>query len=614
MVLVREPRIPPPFPYTWQWGLVLTVILGLSGLILWRHARWRTYDRDDGWHLYRRKGREDRHSRETWYLKAKAWLKDNWGLVAILLLAIPMVCYDLGYEPYWQDELSSYYAACNIILHGYPGFRSGFVYPKAELYSYLLALVMSIFGTTSKIVPRTISVTWYLLSLPLLYMVARKLFNRRVAWLATAMLALSPYAMIWAHQTRMYEQAQLMVIVVLFLFFKALKQHEQARPVYLAVLSLLVAYFSHEEVFIILPAVLICVLVGSAEGLYKIPAVLRKKHWWIAALIVAIVIGTQLSLVFLMHPTPIGTDQSTRPQIQLTTDNIPYYFGLLFIPKPIKDSPVPWVMAQPLLIVNSLLALLGCALAFCRKDTRVRYCALFLLISSCTLMFVFTMQADRYYYPLLPVYYLMGAYAFWKVLETVWIFARPLLIQPRARDEALGPRQSLSPPIHIAVKGTVALLCAAVLLVPMLPLSNFNLLASRIVGASYHRHYADYDDAAKYMNRHMQQGDIVITIAPAVTVLYYVGHVEDYFSVDRALFLIEQDGQMVETATGAHPLLNQEDFETVLAMHNRIWLVTDNGGYQGGVTRNGRFIFPPPDFRLVYEGYGSGVYFRSASG
>jgi hypothetical protein len=148
----------------------------------------------------------------------------------------------------------------------------------------------------------------------------------------------------------------------------------------------------------------------------------------------------------------------------------------------------------------------------------------------------------------------------------------------------------------------------------MLPVSNFNLLASRIVGVPYHRHYADYDDAANYMKRHMQPGDSVMTIAPALTILYYVGRVDDYFSIDRALFLIEQNGRMMETATGAHPLLNEQDFETVLAMHNRIWLVTDNGGYQGGVTRNGRFIFPPPDFRLVYEGYGSGVYFRSPDG
>jgi hypothetical protein len=168
--------------------------------------------------------------------------------------------------------------------------------------------------------------------------------------------------------------------------------------------------------------------------------------------------------------------------------------------------------------------------------------------------------------------------------------------------------------MDLAVKVTVGLLCAVVLLVPSLPVSNFNLLASRVIGVPYHRHYADYDNTANYINRHMQPGDIVVTIAPAVTILYYVGHVEHFFSIDRALFLIEQNGRLLETATGAHPLLNQEDFETVLAMHNRIWLVTDNGGYQGGVTRNGRFIFPPPDFRLVYEGYGSGVYFRSANG
>jgi 4-amino-4-deoxy-L-arabinose transferase-like glycosyltransferase len=613
IVLAREPLIPQPFPYTWQWSLVLTAILGLSGLLLWYHAKQQAYNQHKRPHQCRR-GRENHQSQGKWYLKAKAWLKDNWGLVVILVIAIPMVCYDLGYEPYWQDELSSYYAALNIMAHGYPGFPSGVVYPKGELYSSILALVMSVFGTTSKVVPRAISVTWYLLSLPLFYLMANKLFNRRVAWLATAMLAFSPYAMIWARQTRMYEQAQFMVIIVFFLFFRALQFREQARPVYLAILSLIVAYFSHEEVFIILPAIVICMLVGSAEGPYGIPAVLRKKHWWIAALIVTIVVGMQLSVVRLTHPPFLGTDQSMRPQIQLTTENIPYYFSLLFIPKPIKDGTVPSVMAQPLLIVNSLLVILGGVFAFYRKNARARYCTLFLLISSCTLIFVFTMQADRYYYPLLPVYYLMGAYAFWEALEVLWSFARPLLIQLWGENDAPEEEPSLSPSVRIVVRATTALLCIAVLLVPILPVSNFNLLASRIVGVPYHRHYADYDNTANYINRHMQPGDVVITIAPAVTVLYYVGHVDYFFSIDRALFLVEQNGKLVETTSGGHPLLNEQDFETVLAMHNRIWLITDNGGYQGGVTRNGRFIFPPPDFRLVYEGYSSGVYFRSADG
>jgi len=58
--------------------------------------------------------------------------------------------------------------------------------------------------------------------------------------------------------------------------------------------------------------------------------------------------------------------------------------------------------------------------------------------------------------------------------------------------------------------------------------------------------------------------------------------------------------------------LNQADFQAVLAAHSRIWLISDNGSYQAGIARSPRFEFPPPDFRLVYEGYGSAVFFRSS--
>ena len=137
----------------------------------------------------------------------------------------------------------------------------------------------------------------------------------------------------------------------------------------------------------------------------------------------------------------------------------------------------------------------------------------------------------------------------------------------------------------------------------MLPISNFDLFVSRAFGIQYRRHFADYDNVAQYMQYHMR---------PGVIVLYEVGKVDAYFSVDRALFLFENNGQIVETTSGSHPLLNEAEFHNILAKHNRIWLITDNGGYQGGVTKNGRFVFPPADFHLVYEGYGSGIYFRSS--
>ncbi len=641
IALARESQIPQPFPYSPFWGYTLLTCVFLSAILLWRHARFspsgdanaaqlqfsatEEYNEDQPTQP-RRAIRVTPHTRtypRTLRQRLLFWLKQHWAILPVFLVSLPMVLYNPGYEPYWQDELSSYYAALHIMGHGYPAFPSGYTYPKAELFSYVLALVMSLFGTHSEVVTRSISMALFLISLPVFYIVACKFFNRRVAWVATAMLAFSPSAMVWSRQTRMYEMAQFMVIIVFVMLYWAIRNRDRKWPIFAAVGCLVLAYFSHEEVFIILPAVVFYALLGSREARYGIPAILHKKHWWIAALLGGAFIALQLTIANVTHPVALGTDQSLRPQIQMTTDNIPFYFSLLFQEKAVKDTPTVWTAVPPLLVVNSLLALLGCVAAFCRKNRRARYGAIFLLLSTCTLVFLFTMQAERYYYPLLPLYYLMGAYGLWYVLHTLWLFARPYLALSRsARKEqnVLGKQNLLrrmlhghfllSPPLRILLAATAALTIASILLVPMLPLSNFNLFVSRVTGSSYRHHYADYDNVGDYMRTHMRQGDIVISVAPAVSVLYYVGQVDNFFSFDRALFLFEKNGQLVETTSGSHPLLNQQDFQAVLAAHSRIWLVTDSGGYQGGVTKNGRFIFPPPDFRLVYEGYGSGIYFR----
>jgi len=195
-----------------------------------------------------------------------------------MVLAIPMACYHISYEPFWQDELSSYYASLYIMSHGYPAFPSGFIYPKGELFSYIMAVLMSIFGTGGKLVPRCISTTEYLASLPIYYILGQKLTNRKIALLATAMLAFSPYTMVWSRQARMYEQAQFLAIFVVYMFWHAIQLRNQKRPIYLAMLALLIAYFSHEEIFIAFPSIIACTLLGSRAGRYGIPAILRKKH------------------------------------------------------------------------------------------------------------------------------------------------------------------------------------------------------------------------------------------------------------------------------------------------------------------------------------------------
>jgi len=306
------------------------------------------------------------------------------------------------------------------------------------------------------------------------------------------------------------------------------------------------------------------------------------------------------------HPPVLGTDSSQRPQVGFTTDNIPFYLNLLFLPSNLGNGAYPWIT------LNSILATLGCFWAIRSTDMRAKYCAVFLIISVLTIVFVFTATADRYVYAILPVYYLIGSYALLRMLLVVWDFARPYVMQQKRQESTSGDATAssvghLSWQIKLTLRTTVLIVCASVLVLPILPLSGYNLFVSKLAGFAYHRHYADYDATSAYMKTHLQKDDIVISIAPPNCTLFYVGKADYFFSMDRALFLIEKNGSTVETASNAKAMFNQDDFQTVLASHSRIWIISDNGPYQAAVLK--RFTFPQ-DFHMVYEGYGSAVYYR----
>ncbi len=628
IVLSREPQMPRPFPYTWFWGLVLIVLVAVGYLVLWLNAGSSSVPLTRFLGSGRRNRSENTlpaivagkrppligHSGKImsarqvaeWQGRIPGWLRMHWALIPLVLLAVPLICYNLPYEPYWQDELTSYFAAKGILAHGLPLLPSGFLYPKGELYSYMLALSILIFGDQGGAL-RIISVAEYLVSLPLLYAIGCYFFDRRIALLATAMLAFSPYALIWGRQVRMYEQAQLLTLLVVYLFYKAWQERQRVRLVYLSIACLIAMYLSHEETFIVLPAIVLCVLMISRDPAHRLPAVLYQKHWWFAAVIASSIIGLQLLIVHFSHPPILGTDHSQRPLIQLTTTGIPYYIKLMFFPIYINNM-APWIT------LNSVLAVAGCIWALRSTNMRARYCAVFLLVSFLTLVLVFTLNSDRYIYPLLPVYYLVGSYALLMGLRALWRFAQGRLVsrqsQQPIRITAATSENHLARPLRTMAVFTASLICASVLIMPMLPLSGYNLFISEQTGLSFHRHYPDYDAVGQYMQQHWHRGDIVIAVSPAISVLYYVGHVDYFLSLNRALYLFEQDGRITDTPTGSiQALLNQNDLESVLATNARIWIISDNGRYQGEAVK--RFTIPP-DFHIVYEGFGSSIYSRGS--
>jgi hypothetical protein len=625
IVLGMEPLMPDPFPYTLLWASVLLLVMATSFVLLWLHAR-----KGALWAVAKKAVSRRQLPTPTGILDVRvhsarlldnviAWVKTNWILVLIMLVATLLISYDPTYQPHWQDELTSYFAAKGVLAHGLPLLPSGFLYAKSELYSDVLALSMLIFGELHGAL-RIPTMIAYLSSLPIFYYMGLAFFqNKKIALLATAMLAFSPSDFQWGSQVRMYEQAQLFAIITAFLLFRALQQPDSPARIYLAVGSLVLNYFSHEEIFIIFPALVVAVLWLSWDSQLRLPAILYKKHWWIAAIVGSVIIATQLLLSKITHPPVLGTDVSQQPMIEISVQNLPFYLKLLFYPYPLPSL-------EPNYIIDSILSIVVSIQAIRNRDKPAILLFLLFWGGMILLTFVFTLQSDRYVYPILPFMFLLTAYALQKIFNGMMDLARrfsaslhnPALSQTDrsitvAQEGQIDYRNvALSWPMRAALTSTIALVLATTFFLPMIPLSRYNHLISNLAGWTYHRSYPDYDVAGQYVREHWQKGDIVIAVSPAISVLYYVGRVDYFFSIDRALYLFDPgDGRITDTPTASTPLLSESDFLTVLASHVRVWIISDNSSYQYLLTRSGRFTFPT-DVRLVFEGYGSAVYLRGS--
>ena len=119
--------------------------------------------------------------------------KLTWLVVGLLsLLLFIALIQNLSALSLWMDEGFHYLAVKGILEHGYPLFPSGHMYWKAIFYTYLLSAFAAVFGLNAFSL-RILSVLAAAGSLPLLYLLAKKLFNRWVGLAAAVLLALSPW-------------------------------------------------------------------------------------------------------------------------------------------------------------------------------------------------------------------------------------------------------------------------------------------------------------------------------------------------------------------------------------------------------------------------------------
>ena len=152
----------------------------------------------------------------------RSWASERTSALLILLpilLGFALRMLRLGFQPLWWDEGYSVWFA----THPLPqllALTAADIHPP--LYYILLRGWIGVFGP-GPIALRMFSVVVGVLAIPLIYVVARRLFTPRVGWLAAFLLAISPMHIYYSQEVRMYGLAMLLGLGALWAGWEALE-------------------------------------------------------------------------------------------------------------------------------------------------------------------------------------------------------------------------------------------------------------------------------------------------------------------------------------------------------------------------------------------------------
>ena len=118
------------------------------------------------------------------------------------------------------------------------------------LYYFILHYWMKVSGTSDFSV-RALSGVISLATLPLVFIVARRLWNLRTAFLAVAVTSVTPYAVYYATETRMYSLVMFEVALALVVWTAPWKQRDPVRFVALALIGAAMLYTHYWTIYLL---------------------------------------------------------------------------------------------------------------------------------------------------------------------------------------------------------------------------------------------------------------------------------------------------------------------------------------------------------------------------
>lgn len=513
-------------------------------------------------------------------------------LLFIILAGIYLRVYNLDKPSFWVDELDFVYAAKSMSEVGRPLLNSGYPYSRAPLVTYSLMASFKLFGI-SEFSARLPVAIFGVLSIPLLYLIGRSFFGKRVGLLAALFLTFSPLAIGLSRTCRMYSLFQFLFLAGVYFFYLGFEARDKSnnmaasrqRRIYFAPftkilerwqihlpmlslggLFLLLAYITHQNAGLFLLSLMgylaACWIFLSIKG--GIKSFPTEKY--VVPLGVIILMGL---LAYLINPE---------------VHNFIVH-AVTYLPKwaEVDSAQNPWLIFDFLFtsmetVPFNLLFVLGTLLLIVNKNKAGLYTLLTFWVPVLAFSFLFQYRKNDYIFHVFPIFFLVSAYALDRVIGfTHLIFASwksAQRISNKLTDSQFTNWLSTLL-LLIWIPITPAFLFAQK--IPRLPDGHFN-------GAKYHN---EWKQAADFLQDKLDQNDVIISTLPQ-TIQYYTGRAEynlnwHYADQARRSKIYAPDGCLIDFYSGADVIEDLDELKTIFIRHRKGWIIVDNYRFRNPV-------------------------------
>ncbi len=187
----------------------------------------------------------DARARSTYRVAHHLLTHSHPHILFLTTLAALVRAFQLGAQSLWLDELYSVAIAQREWAEIIAGTIAGDTNPP--LFHLLLHLALQ-FGVDEN-AARAVSLVFSVATVPFFYLLARELFDRRVALLATLLLALNPFHLLFAQEARMYALLGFFVVAAQYFFVRAWRGGA-ARAWMLFAAAMTLAFYAHSLAFL----------------------------------------------------------------------------------------------------------------------------------------------------------------------------------------------------------------------------------------------------------------------------------------------------------------------------------------------------------------------------